>query len=182
MLQVFHLNVAYVCKDYIRVFKFFLVFASVSDICCKCFNYFERMLQVFHMNIAKVNRGLHMLQGNPPVAYTYCSCLDAIERAQMVPRACAGKWRGRERSPRVVRWHEPSAWVRPRYGPTDRCPIGRPGASSSHDYFRHIKIKARSLNFYLSPILLNKLENRTRGVKLQGEGALEDSKHETHAY
>jgi hypothetical protein len=37
MLQVFCLNVAYVCNGYICVFKFFLVF-------CKCF---RRILQVF---------------------------------------------------------------------------------------------------------------------------------------
>jgi hypothetical protein len=34
MLQVLHL---YVCNGYTLVFKFFLVFASVFDICCKCF-------------------------------------------------------------------------------------------------------------------------------------------------
>jgi hypothetical protein len=28
--------------------SFFLVFVSVLDICCKCFSYFERMLQLFH--------------------------------------------------------------------------------------------------------------------------------------
>jgi hypothetical protein len=85
MLQVFHLNVAkldqdvaylckciiskcfrcfytyvasvlsrclHVCNGYTRVFKFFLVF-------CKCF---RRILQVFYLDIAKVDRVLHMLQ------------------------------------------------------------------------------------------------------------------------
>jgi hypothetical protein len=37
-------------------------FASVSDICFKCFNYFKRMLQVFYLDIAKVDPVLHMLQ------------------------------------------------------------------------------------------------------------------------
>jgi hypothetical protein len=32
MLQVFHLDV---CNGYTRVFKFFLVFTSVSDVYCK---------------------------------------------------------------------------------------------------------------------------------------------------
>jgi hypothetical protein len=38
------------------------VFASVSDVCCKCFSCFGRMLQVFHLYIVKVDRVLHMLQ------------------------------------------------------------------------------------------------------------------------
>jgi hypothetical protein len=33
MLQVFHLDV---CNDYTRVFKFFCVFASISNICRNC--------------------------------------------------------------------------------------------------------------------------------------------------
>jgi hypothetical protein len=37
-------------------------FASVSDVCCKCINYFGRMLQVFHLDVAKVDLVLHMLQ------------------------------------------------------------------------------------------------------------------------
>ena len=32
------------------------VFASVSDVCCKCFSCFERMLHVFHMYVSKVDR------------------------------------------------------------------------------------------------------------------------------
>jgi hypothetical protein len=44
ILQMFHPNVAYTCNDYTCVFKFFLVFASVSDVRCKCFGCFERIL------------------------------------------------------------------------------------------------------------------------------------------
>jgi len=46
-----------------HVFKFFCCFANVSDVCCKCFSYFGRMLQVFHPNVAKVDRMFHMLIG-----------------------------------------------------------------------------------------------------------------------
>jgi hypothetical protein len=50
--KCFILMFAYVCNDYTRVFKLFLVF-------CKCF---RRMLQVFQLDVAKVDRVLHMLQ------------------------------------------------------------------------------------------------------------------------
>ena len=56
MFQMFYLNVAYVLQ------WFWGVFASVSDVCCKCFSCFGRMLQVFHLNVAKIEQVLHMLQ------------------------------------------------------------------------------------------------------------------------
>jgi hypothetical protein len=67
---VFHMYIAsvlskmfaYVCNGYTRIFKFFSFFASVSDVCCKCFSCFRCMLQVFHLNVVKVDRMLHMLQ------------------------------------------------------------------------------------------------------------------------
>jgi hypothetical protein len=58
---------AHVCNGYTRVFKFFLMFY-------KCFSYFEHMLQVFYLDIAKVDRVLHMLQWDPPAVAAYCSC------------------------------------------------------------------------------------------------------------
>jgi hypothetical protein len=54
MLQVFYLNVAYAYNRFSSVFRYF---ASVSDVCCKCFSYFRRMLQVFHLNVVKVYLG-----------------------------------------------------------------------------------------------------------------------------
>jgi hypothetical protein len=62
-LQVFSSGSYSVCNGYTRVFKFFLVFSSVSDECCKYFSCFGHMLQMFHLNIAKVDRMLHMLNG-----------------------------------------------------------------------------------------------------------------------
>jgi hypothetical protein len=53
MLQVFYLDVAYVCNGYTHV-------SSVR----KCF---RRMLQVFHLDVVKVDLVLHMLQLDPPV-------------------------------------------------------------------------------------------------------------------
>jgi hypothetical protein len=68
MLQVFHLNA-------VDVLQWLLdVFASVSDICCMCFICFEHILQVFHLNITKIDLLLHMLQQDPSAADAYCSC------------------------------------------------------------------------------------------------------------
>jgi hypothetical protein len=57
ILQVFYLDVVYVCND----FKCFsCVFASVSDECFKCFIVFRRMLQLLHMDVSKLDWGLHL--------------------------------------------------------------------------------------------------------------------------
>jgi hypothetical protein len=68
MLQVFHLDVAYVsyicCKCFIWMLHMFSIhtcFPGISDVCCKCFNCFRCMLQVFHLNVVKVDLVLHML-------------------------------------------------------------------------------------------------------------------------
>jgi hypothetical protein len=69
-LQVCFLDVAYVSHICLQVilhmlamaFKCFRCFASVLDIYCKCFICFRRTLQVFHLDVAKVDRVLHMLQ------------------------------------------------------------------------------------------------------------------------
>jgi hypothetical protein len=37
-------------------------FPYVSDVCCKCFNCFGHMLQIFFLNIAKVDLVLYLLQ------------------------------------------------------------------------------------------------------------------------
>jgi hypothetical protein len=62
-MQVF-LVLSYVCcKCFIVMFVMAThVFSSFSWCFCKCFSYFGRMLQVFHLDIAKVDRVLHMLQ------------------------------------------------------------------------------------------------------------------------
>jgi hypothetical protein len=84
MLQVFHLDVARVdldvayiyacCKRMFQVFHTYVesifiwmlhvlqwlqtCFPGVSNVCCKCFNYFGCMLQVFHLDVAKVDLGV----------------------------------------------------------------------------------------------------------------------------
>jgi hypothetical protein len=60
MLQMFYLDVVYVCNS----LKVFLgVFASVFDVCCKCFSYFKCMLQVFHLDVANRDRGVPRVAG-----------------------------------------------------------------------------------------------------------------------
>jgi hypothetical protein len=51
ILQVFYMDVAYVCNC------FSCVFESVSDVCFECSSYFVRMLQMFHLDVLKVGRG-----------------------------------------------------------------------------------------------------------------------------
>jgi hypothetical protein len=61
---------SYVCWCFILMFamtthafsSFLWCFASVSDVYCKCFSYFGCMLQVFHLDVAKTHRVLHMFQ------------------------------------------------------------------------------------------------------------------------
>jgi hypothetical protein len=68
---VFYLGVAYVITHMLQVFLsrccicFAMathVFFRVSDVCCKCFNCFGHMLQIFPLDVAKVDLVLHMLQ------------------------------------------------------------------------------------------------------------------------
>jgi hypothetical protein len=52
-LQVFHLNVAYVFTR-MKCFQVFF-FSNVSYACFECFSCFVRMLQVFHLDVSKVD-------------------------------------------------------------------------------------------------------------------------------
>jgi hypothetical protein len=53
MLQVFHLDIAYVLQ-WLHTY-----FSRVSDVCCKCFNCFERVLQMFPLDAEKIDLVLH---------------------------------------------------------------------------------------------------------------------------
>jgi len=55
------------CNGYTRVFP------RVSDVCCKCFNCFGRTLQMFPLDVAKVDLMLHMLQWDPYAATACCN-------------------------------------------------------------------------------------------------------------
>jgi hypothetical protein len=77
ILQVFYLDVVYVCNNFKN---FSCVFASVSDECFKCFIVFRRMLQLLHMDVSKLDWELHL----PPrlllpylgaaFSHIYCKC------------------------------------------------------------------------------------------------------------
>jgi hypothetical protein len=59
----FHLDVFNDYNGYTRGFQvLFWCFVSVSDVCCKCFNCLRRMMQMFLLDVAKVDLVLHMLQ------------------------------------------------------------------------------------------------------------------------
>ena len=83
MLQVFHLDVAYVLQ------WLHTCFPRVSDVCCKCFNCFERMLQMFPLDVAKINLVLHMLQWTPSAAAACYNCW-----AHLHVRGCGGSTSG----------------------------------------------------------------------------------------
>jgi hypothetical protein len=78
-IQVFHLdvtkaylNVAYVrngfqvfsgvLQAFQRMLHMFAMTFKCFQLFCKCFSCFEHMLQVFYLNVAKVDLVLHMLQ------------------------------------------------------------------------------------------------------------------------
>jgi hypothetical protein len=67
--------------------SFFWYFTSVSDLCCKCFNYFGRMLQMCPLNIAKADLDDVAHGAVGPIC---SSCLLQL----LGPPACAWVWRG----------------------------------------------------------------------------------------
>jgi hypothetical protein len=93
MLLVFRLDVAkvdlgvaYVCNG-LQVFSG--VFVSVLDVYCKSFRH---ILQVFHLNVAKVGLMLHMLRWDPLAIAT---CL----AARALPSGCRHPGEGSYRAP-----------------------------------------------------------------------------------
>jgi hypothetical protein len=100
MLQLFHLDVAkvdlhvayilfqlflyvyYKCShlDFIMFAMAIYMFSSFL-VFCKYFSYFRRMLQVFYLNVAKVDRMLHMCEWDPLAAAACCSCWDTAKLA-----------------------------------------------------------------------------------------------------
>jgi hypothetical protein len=77
VLQVFHLDVAYVFTHMLQVFHLDVAhvlqclhtcFPCVLDVCCKRFKHFRRMLQMFPLDVAKNDLVLHMLQWTPSIA------------------------------------------------------------------------------------------------------------------
>jgi hypothetical protein len=63
--KYFHLDVPMFCNGYTYAFKFFLgVLQVFQTLCCRYFSCFGRILQVFHLDVAKVDRMLHMLNGS----------------------------------------------------------------------------------------------------------------------
>jgi hypothetical protein len=64
LLQTYVLSISSGCCIYFAMVR--MCFSAISDIYCKCFSCFGRMLQVFHLDVAKVDLVLHMFQWDPP--------------------------------------------------------------------------------------------------------------------
>ena len=117
MLQVFYLDIAYVCNC------FSCVFACVSGACFECFNYFVRMLQLFYLDVSKVDRGCcaccnmsHLPQ--LPVAVAGAPCMEGSGSAVMKGHGEA--WGSGASRPhlcvqQVLAWALQQAW-----GPSER--------------------------------------------------------------
>jgi hypothetical protein len=69
------------------------MFCDVYQVFWKYFSCFEYMLQVFHIDIVKVDQVLYMLQRDPSAAAAYSSCWGIVHRR--------GKLRGMEAGARV---------------------------------------------------------------------------------
>jgi hypothetical protein len=88
MLQVFYLDVAYVFQ------WLHICFPRVTDVCCKCFNSFRRLLQMLSLDVTKVDLVLYMLQWTPYATAACCSCW-----AFLHAHGCGGGVRGKREKP-----------------------------------------------------------------------------------
>ena len=84
------------CNIFFEVFSG--AFTSVLDACFKCLFVFRRMLQMFHLDVSKVDRTLHMLQCDSlvtPASCSYWGVVHACEkRRNGAVRDGAGSWGG----------------------------------------------------------------------------------------
>jgi hypothetical protein len=87
MFHTYVVSVLYGCCICLQWFSIvFKCFASVADACCKYFSCFVCMLQVFYLNVSKVDRMLHILQCDPP-----CHTRGPPAAAAWVPCMCVGE-------------------------------------------------------------------------------------------
>jgi hypothetical protein len=87
MLHLFYTYIASVlseCCIYLQ-WLIHIYFPRVLDVRCKCFNCFRRMLQMFHLNIIKVDLVLHILQLDPSAVTACYSCWTCLHA-----RGCGG--------------------------------------------------------------------------------------------
>jgi hypothetical protein len=117
ILQVFYLDVAYVCNC------LSCVFACVSGAYYECFSCFVCILQLFHLSVSKVDQGVvHVAMSYPqwPAATAGTLCMEGSGVAGVEERGKqgnVGKWCGR---PRLC-VHQALAWASER----QCCRFGR---------------------------------------------------------
>jgi hypothetical protein len=80
-LQLFSFGSYNVCNGYTRVFKFFLVFFKCFRHMLQVFQLFWTYVAMFHLNVAKVDQMLHMLNETHFAAAACCSYRGAAEWA-----------------------------------------------------------------------------------------------------
>jgi hypothetical protein len=99
-------------NDYTRVFLVFQMYVAcvsiVSNVRCKCFNCFECMLQVFHLNAIKVDLGVAHVAVGPICSSHLLQLLGLPAKHMSVERAprCESETRsgaGHERARATVR-------------------------------------------------------------------------------
>jgi hypothetical protein len=92
MLKVFHLDVC-ICLQWLHpCFQVISSLVNFSDVGCKCFSCFEYMLQMFHLNVTKIDQVLHIIQWDPSIAAACCSCRATVKRAQRVAACGPAAW------------------------------------------------------------------------------------------
>ena len=110
MLYMFYTYVASVSSSVAYVLQWLhMLFPRVSDVCCKYFNYFRRVLQMFPLDVAKVDLVLHMLQWTPSAAAgpTYmCMGVERVQAAGMGNRASTDQ----DRAAQDMVWVRDTEW------------------------------------------------------------------------
>jgi hypothetical protein len=97
MLQL-HLDVAYVLQLLHTYFSSVSgILTRVSDVCYKCFSCFGRMVQVFHLDVPKVDRDAPYICCNvprlpqPPAAVAGASCMRVMSGGMERCSAASGE-------------------------------------------------------------------------------------------
>jgi hypothetical protein len=117
-------------------------FASVSDICFKCFNYFKRMLQVFYLDVAKSRSGVTHVTMGPHAAVACCSCWGVRKHTRHERSLSTSAWKAykaRVSSGLYSKWYVRSGWCRPPCGCTG-CRRGKRGTGTGASVEQSLRV------------------------------------------
>jgi hypothetical protein len=159
ILHMFHTYVAsilsgrYICLQWFfsRVSK---CFVSVLGACCNCFSCFVRMLQMFYLNVSKVNQDIAHVAMWPPATVAYCSCLGAVHARE-----------GTEG------WSDARQWTRKAEGDggrqAQRAPAESGGGRSQSGHRHEVGVRFHGSNSVMHRNWLQRL-SRCRGASSAG--------------